>query len=199
MNIAEKAWDFVAPAYRILRKNPISGYILYKEKQSFQFLLQHLSSSDINSICDLGVGRGHSLDLVSNAYRNIIAIDKSVSMIRYTRNKYSGTEFLVGDALNLPLKILSFDLIICIGLLEYFPKSEPLINQISNTLKDEGYLLITFSPKNIFTFLRVFNGHKIYSRDSNEMEIYFKNHHFKIIDMKVTLMQYQYLLKKTED
>jgi ubiquinone/menaquinone biosynthesis C-methylase UbiE len=196
MTIADIIWDIVAPVYNILRQNPVSGYFLNKEKRALQFLLKYLSSIDIDSICDLGVGRGHSLDLISTAFPNKFAVDKSISMVRYTRKRYPTTEFLVADIRDLPLKVLSFDLITCVGLVEYFPKIDPILNQIYHVLKDEGFLLITYSPKNIFTFLRLLNGHKIYSGNSTEMEGHFKNHDFEIIDMKDTLMQHQYLLKK---
>lgn len=196
MNISDIGWSVIAPVYRILRKNPIFGFFFNKEIQALQFLLRHLVHKKIVSICDLGVGRGHSLDLVDNTIPVRIAIDNSMAMVRYTRKKYTDVKFLVGDVLSLPLKDSSFDLILCIGLTEYVPKIEPLLEQISLALKQEGFLLITSSPKNILTYLRVFSGHKLFARSYLDVEMEFNNHHFKIIDTKSTAMQHQYLLKK---
>jgi ubiquinone/menaquinone biosynthesis C-methylase UbiE len=196
MKISDRIWNFIAPVYRILRKNPISGYFLNKEIRGIEILLKNLRSIDIKTVCDLGVGRGHSLDLVTGTYPWKVAIDKSMSMIRNTINNYSGTHFLLGDVLNLPIKDSSFDLVICIGLMEYLADIDSLIAQIYPTLKHKAFLLITSSPNNIFTFLRVLNGHRIYARNSTDIEKQFLKYHFEILDVQITPMQHQYLLQK---
>jgi ubiquinone/menaquinone biosynthesis C-methylase UbiE len=196
MTISDKIWNLIAPVYRFLRDNPISGYYLKKERQAAQYLLQQLDFSELNTICDLGVGRGHSLDLFSDKYPNVIAIDKSMPMVQNTRSNYSDVQFLLGNVLNLPIKNSSLDLIICIGLAEYISDINPFLAQLRAVLKNERFLLISYSPKNILTWLRIINGHRIYARDSIEVKKYIQKNYFKIIDKKITPSQNLYLLEK---
>ena len=117
-------------------------------------------------------------------------------MIQYTKNDFPEFNFVQADVLNLPLKKESLELIICIGLIEYIHDLEPLINQLDFILKNEGHIILSNSPKNIFTYLRFLRGHWIYGRKSEELEKYFRKYRFEISELKVTPMQNQYLLKK---
>jgi ubiquinone/menaquinone biosynthesis C-methylase UbiE len=196
MALSDNVWNYIAPLYRTLRSNPIAGYFLKTEMQAAHSLLQQLDFSVIQSICDLGVGRGHSLDLINSEPASIIALDKSLSMARYTKKHYSETQFMVGDALYLPFKESSMDLIICIGLAEYIHELGLLLRQIRTALISQRFLLFSYSPKSILNSLRVLRGHKLYTRNFTEIQTHLRNCHFKILDNKMTPMQQQYLLQK---
>jgi ubiquinone/menaquinone biosynthesis C-methylase UbiE len=196
MKISDIFWNLLAPFYAKLRHNPISGHFLKKENRAIEVLLENIASHDIKSACDLGVGRGHSFPLIPESIPHRIAIDKSFPMIRLTRKDFPKTIFIQADVLNLPLKNSSFDLIFCIGLMEYIPKVEPLIAQLNTILKNRGYLLLSFSPKTILTYLRLLRGHRIYARKSEEIKNYFKGYQFEILGLEITPLQHQYLLQK---
>ena len=182
----------------MLRHNPISRYFIKKENLAIESLLVNLASYEIKTVCDLGVGRGHCLYFIPEKIPHRFAIDKSMPMIQHTSYDFPETKFLQADVLHLPLKNSSFDLIFCIGLMEYIPSVEPLIAQLNPVLKNEGYLLISYSPKNALTYLRFFRGHRIYPRESTEIEKCFSKYHFEISGLKTTPLQHQYLLKKKE-
>ncbi len=196
MALSDKVWDYIAPLYHTLRSNPISGYFLRREMQAARSLLQQLDFSLIQSICDLGVGRGHSLDLIQSESANFIALDKSLAMARHTKKNYSKTQFMVGDVLDLPLKDSSLDLIICIGLAEYIHELGLLLRQIRTVLINQRFLLFSYSPKSILNSLRVLRGQKLYPRNNLTIQTYLEECHFKILDEKMTPMQHQYLLQK---
>ena len=196
MTISEKIWNLIAPVYGILRRNPVSGYFLNKEKLAIESLLEKLNLSHITTICDLGVGRGNGLNFIPDTIEQKMAIDKSMTMIQYTKKDFPGTNFIQADVCNLPLKSESFELIICIGLIEYIPNLEPLIEQLAFILNYEGHIILSYSPRNIFTYLRFLRGHRIYARNSIELEKNFRKYQLKISELKVTPMQYQYLLRK---
>jgi len=199
MPISEKFWSLIAPVYGFLRQNPISGYFLIKEKRAIKLLLGTLNSKNIKTVCDLGVGRGHSISLIPQNIRESIAIDKNISMIRHTKRTYPMIILLQADVLNLPFKNSSFDLILCIGLSEYMPEIETLFAQLIPILKSEGHLLISFSPRNLLTFLRFFRGHRIYARKSNEIKNCINKFQFEISGFEITPIQHQYLLQKKGD
>ena len=196
MRTSEKFWNILAPIYANLRQNPVSGYFLKKENQAFKSLLEELVPSEIKTICDLGVGRGHSLKLIPETIQEKIAIDKSMAMIHYTKKDFPENNFIQADVLNLPLKGESIQLIICIGLIEYIPDLEILFKQLDFILMNEGHIILSYSPKSVFTYLRFLRGHRIYTRNSREIEIFFRKFGFKISGLQETPMQNQYLLKK---
>ncbi len=198
MTISHNFWNLLAPIYKMLRHNPISRYFIIKENRAIESLLVNLAAYEIKTVCDLGVGRRHCLYFIPEKIPHRFAIDKSMSMIQHTSYDFPETKFLQADVLHLPLKNSSFDLIFCIGLMEYIPEVESLIAQLNPILKNKGHLLISYSPKNALTYLRFFRGHRIYPRKSYEIEKCFSKYHFEISGLKTTPLQHQYLLKKKE-
>jgi ubiquinone/menaquinone biosynthesis C-methylase UbiE len=199
MALSEKFWSTIAPVYGLLRKNPISRYFLIKEQRAIKILLATLNSENITNVCEMGVGRGHSISLIPKKIPANIAIDKSLSMIHHSRKLYPKVIFLQADVVNLPFRNSSFDLILCIGLGEYVKELETLLTQLFRVLTNDGHLLISYSPRNILTFLRFFRGHRIYARNSSEIKNCIKKFQFEISGFEITPIQHQYLLQKKED
>ena len=196
MNISDLLWTLWAPLYKSTRNYLIFGYFLKKEQQALKVLLNECLSSEITTICELGVGRGHSLNLLPEAYPVTFAIDNNLAMIRYTRDNYPNTFFLLADILHLPIKNSTVDLIQCIGVAEYLPEIGPLLQSIYSKLKKGGFVVITFSPKKVITHVRLLSGHKIYARNSSQVRKHISDNNFTILDEKSTPLQIQYLLKK---
>jgi ubiquinone/menaquinone biosynthesis C-methylase UbiE len=196
MTYSDFLWNLTAPVYNIVRNNPVSGYFLRNEIESLHSLLDNCKSAEIISVCDVGTGRGHSLQLLRKGYSSIVAIDKSLKMIRYTKDSFPGVDFIVADILNLPLRNKTFNLILCIGVAEYIPVLKPLLTNLYAMLTDGGYLVLTFSPQNLMTYLRLFSGHKIYVRNSNQVINEITDCRYRIIQHNVTTLQTQYLLQK---
>jgi ubiquinone/menaquinone biosynthesis C-methylase UbiE len=196
MKISDIIWNMLAPFYFKLRCNSISNYFLKKENRAIRKLLENLVTSNIKTICDLGVGRGHSHITIPKTIPLKIAIDKSLAMINLTRKDFPDTIFIHADVLNLPLINSSIELIFCIGLMEYTPDIESLITQFNCILKNEGYLILSYAPKNAITYLRYLRGHRIYPRNAEDFEIYFRRYQFKILELTNTPMQNQFLLQK---
>lgn len=196
MKVSENFWNILAPIYDKLRRNSISGYFLKKENQAIEELFKNLLSYNIKTVCDLGVGRGNSLFLIPNTFPYRIAIDRSLPMNQHTRKESPDTTFINADVLKIPLKKTSIDLIVCIGLVEYIPDLDSLFNQVYSILKNEGHILLSYSPKKIITLIRYLRGHRIYPRTWEEIEKYLKKYHLELIDSRFTPLQYQCLLRK---
>ena len=196
MKVSDNFWNLLAPIYEKLRRNPISGYFLRQENRAIEALFENLLSYDIKTAGDLGVGRGHSLFLLPETIPLRIALDKSLTMIQLTRKDSPDTQFINANVLNIPVKNATFDLIFCIGVVEYISDLESLFTQLNGILKNEGHLLLSYSPKNIFTSFRFFRGHWIYPREWQEIEKYIQKYQFELSDLKITPLQHQCLLKK---
>lgn len=176
--------------------NPVSSMILQKEILAIKSLLSEISDDLLDIIGDIGTGRGHSLELIPAQAGLKMAIDNCTEMIIHTRARYPDIFFSKADALQLPIKNATFDLILCIGLLEYIGDTEQLLNQLNSALKTGRYLIITQSPRHIFNYFRYLTGHKIYTRSTAYLEECFNLSGFEIIGSRATLIQQQYLLQK---
>ena len=176
--------------------NPISSRILRKEIRAVNSLLTEIPDNSFDIVGDIGTGRGHSLELIPDQAILKFAIDNCMEMIIHTRVRFPGIYFSRAEALHLPIKNSRFDLILCIGLLEYIDDMERLLNQLNSALKAEKYLIITQSQRHILNYLRYLTGHKIYTRSTDFMEKCFNISGFKIIRRRASLIQQQYLLQK---
>jgi ubiquinone/menaquinone biosynthesis C-methylase UbiE len=194
--MSKKIWKTLAPYYSFLRENPISFPFLRKETQAIQLLLSKISDLTLNFVCDLGTGRGHSLKFIPAQAQLKLGLDDCFEMIHLTKYQFSNILFLQANALQMPFHHSTFDLIICIGLLEYIRDTDLLFSQLNSTLKIGGHLLISNSPPNPLTYFRTLNGHRIFARQPKHLEAKFKHNRFKIIAKDTTILQHIYLLQK---
>ena len=196
MKVSEWLWNLLAPNYNLLRRNPLSAYFLKKEHLAAASLLKNFLSDNINTFCDLGVGRGNSLLLVPEIITHRFAMDRSLNMLKHTRMDFPDQLFINANVLNIPVKNETFDLIFCIGLLEYITDLDSLFDQIYVILKSEGYALVSYSPKNMLASLRILRGHRIYPRKRNEIYNCIREHRFELLKFELTPLQHQCLIQK---
>ena len=147
-------------------------------------------------VADLAVGRGHSLPLLPNTAQVKLAIDKSFTMITLTKPAHPNIQFIQADVSYLPFKSVTFDLVLCVGLLEYLPDTQRLLAELYTILKINGYLLLTSTPKSRINYFRFISGHKLYLRSREEVENDILCHSFQIIGTESTSSQDQFLLRK---
>ena len=110
-----KLWEFKAGFYDSARKLLPFNLILSKESANLKNLLSKIDVGD-GKILDVGTGTGTSLAFWGESAQ-LFALDSSFNMINKAKLKGS-KNFIVADALALPIKSDSFGLITAIGLLE---------------------------------------------------------------------------------
>jgi ubiquinone/menaquinone biosynthesis C-methylase UbiE len=189
-------WKSLAGIYPLLRENPISSHLLKREIAGLESLLHPILNSSFKNVADVGSGRGHSLRLLPRRSHLKVAIDNCAKMVNFSKEEYKHVSFLESDACYLPFKSDIFDLLLCIGLLEYIRDVDIFLHQCFCVLKPNGYLLITSSPQNLITYLRFVLGPRIYPRTIDVVENSIINRGFKVISKGSTLSQHQFLLKK---
>ncbi len=185
-------WNIKALIYQ-LRTKGLFGRILEQENLAVRELLAPVS---LNGLCiaDIGSGLGNIAGLLENPVP-IISIDSSLQMLRKQNSSHIISVRLNASAENLPLKSGSLDFVFVVGLMEYIADKEGVIDELSRVLKPGGRGIITFSPKNNFTFLRWLQGSPVFpTNDEENRNLLHKK--FEILDQRKTVMQRQFLVQK---
>jgi ubiquinone/menaquinone biosynthesis C-methylase UbiE len=146
------------------------------------------------SVLDLGTGIGDTLQFLPTGKKRLL-LDYSFEML--SKAKVNGNDKkVVGNLVHLPLKKNNFDLITCIGVSEYIQPKAVLLHEIYECLQPDGYALITFSPKNMFTRLRKLLGKKVYPLSGSTAYDLIAAQKFFVVWVYKSTMQSQYLLQK---
>ncbi len=104
-------------------------------------ILDGIGDVQNRKILDAGCGPGlFSKHFVSN--NSVIGVDFSYNMLVLAREK--GIHCVQADLLKLPLRTNSFDFIFCIETVQYFEDCGQLVTELSEALKKEGKLVLSF-------------------------------------------------------
>jgi len=142
-------------------------------------------------VLDVGCGFGWLEFYLKNQVKEIIGIDFDRENIKTCKKyiKEKNVRFEVSDALNLPIKTESVDVVISSELLEHLPKDSEIIffNEIFRVLKKDGVLYLTTPFNNFWSNLLDpafwLIGHRHYSYgDLREMA---NNSGLKVVKYKI--------------
>lgn len=192
--MARSFWKIQSSFYHLLRRNPLSAFILQRENEGIRYLLKELNPK---SVLDIGCGRGNSLALLLNFTISLTAVDHVSGMVHKSKMRYPMIKFIAADAQFLPFRESSFDLISGIGLFEYVKNWPSLLREIYRVLSPDGYAIITLSPPGLLNYWRLFLGHWLYTGTEEDFRKFLNTSaQFSILQHNRTLLQHQFLLKK---
>ena len=141
-----------------LSKNPFEK-ILWQQKLTLMKSILH--SIQYTNVLDIGCGDGAGIStLKKNA--DYTGLDISPTQIAYMKKnlitwkkKRSGSISLIEhDAVPLPFKPASFDLILACDVLEHVLEPEKLLHEIKRVLKPHGHLFVSVPNEPIWEILR---------------------------------------------
>lgn len=100
-----------------------------------------LRASD--DLLDVGTGRGHFPGRLreSGHAGRLVGLDQSIGMIEKARTSFSGVEFIVGDAMNLPFADSSFDAVSARHMLYHVPDVQRALEEARRVLRPGGRFL----------------------------------------------------------
>lgn len=108
-----------------------------------------LPMTDRKLILDLGCGTGTELEMLAK-YGIVTALDINQSALALAKEKKCQT--ILADIEKFILSEKKYDIICCFDLLEHLNKDEKVINNICQSLKNNGYLFFTVpAVKSIFS------------------------------------------------
>ena len=111
----------------------------FKKMQSIINDYSHSTGLE-NAVClEVGCSAGIITNMLAQHLGTVVGIDIDHNAIHSANNIINGNaSLLVGDALKLPFKDKSIDVVICNHIYEHVPNSHILMSEIYRVLKDDG-------------------------------------------------------------
>ena len=112
------------------------------------------SLSKSKDVIEIACGTGQGLSLIQNSARSVKACDISKKMINTAKETYSeeSIEFQVSDALSLPYKNNSADIIILFEAIYYLKNISQFMHEVKRVLRPNGELLISTANSDLYDF-----------------------------------------------
>jgi SAM-dependent methyltransferase len=136
-------------------------------------------------VLDCGCGFGAFYDLTKDF--NTIYLDISLNLLKRFELK---ERKICGNILHLPFKDNTFDLVLCINVLEHVDYLKAL-NEIKRVLKDNGHLIAVVVNRDSLIKEEIFNDFKIFHKPLSIEDF---NKDFKIDGFKVVYSNSAYFL-----
>jgi len=139
----EYYWD-------IANTTEMGRYLTRQEMSFLRSLFQN--STSIESCLDVGCGSGRftlPVHALYTQWKRVIGLD--IDLLPLTKLKKKGEaeiSIILGDATCLLFKDSSFDCIIAMEIVDYFPNMDTFLQECYRVLNEHGYLCFTFSNRN---------------------------------------------------
>ena len=115
-----------------------------KAKKTFSVIDDFLSSRNVNmhnlNCVDIGGSAGFNAKELSKHVKKVFVIDIDENALKFGKNNNpsKNIKYMVGDAMNLPFKENSVDIIICNQVYEHVPSHKKLVSEIYRILRPRG-------------------------------------------------------------
>jgi ubiquinone/menaquinone biosynthesis C-methylase UbiE len=158
----KKYFDKRSVYYRWIFSIPPIKYFEMKELET----IGTVSNVKNRKVIDIGCGHGKYTRLWSKrGAAQVIGVDLSSKMIERSGKRFN---FIVADALNLPIKDGSFDVATCIGVLNYYEDPGEFIKEAKRVGKE---LVLTFPKRSVTGWIYShISGIKIHLKTKDELK-----------------------------
>jgi len=104
-------------------------------------LLKSVPNYKKGRFLEVGCGEGGNLYLLNYNGSLIFGLDNCFEKLRFAKTKLLNVNFICADALNMPWKSASFDVILCRDVLHHILDKEKIIKEIKRICKTDGKIL----------------------------------------------------------
>jgi GT2 family glycosyltransferase/2-polyprenyl-3-methyl-5-hydroxy-6-metoxy-1,4-benzoquinol methylase len=103
-------------------------------------------------VLDLGCGVGYGTRMLARAARRVVGVDVSPEALAHAGRAYGGERmaFLGADARRLPLAGRSFDLVVCLEMLEHVREQDAVLAEAARVLRPGGRLVVSTPNKRLY-------------------------------------------------
>lgn len=110
-------------------------------------LKNKFSSYENKKILDIGCNYGEIARVLSR-YNQVTGIDTDIKALNHAKEYCLDAKFIQASAVKLPFGRNSFDVVICLSVLEHIKEDQKVLREISRVLKKNGELILTVPDKN---------------------------------------------------
>lgn len=144
--------------FALARYTPLNSYMQYFWREHLAYIMPVLRSlPDEFSVIDIGVGTGSLLMLIHEAVQHeVVGLDISRNALLEAKLRFrpfkSKSSLILGDVFHLPFRNSTFDVVICLGLIEHFKDSLTPISNLLKLVKEGGCAFISVPQrKSLYT------------------------------------------------
>jgi ubiquinone/menaquinone biosynthesis C-methylase UbiE len=122
-------------------------YELRRRKEIIFDFVAKRNSEAIKTVLDLGCGSGQYLTRLSRMGFDCYGADISEEMLKIAREKLAASstvKWFHSDCRNVPVTDHFFDLILCVGVLEYLADDMPALKEIRRLINSDGFVILTW-------------------------------------------------------
>jgi ubiquinone/menaquinone biosynthesis C-methylase UbiE len=101
-----------------------------------------ISLNNYSEILEAGCGTGRWVKSLYNNVSNVFGLDYSLDMLKIARSDNPKLNNVNADAVNIPFKDSSFDLIFCVNAIHHFPDKNKFICESRRILSNGGTLAV---------------------------------------------------------
>lgn len=150
---------FVSSASAYFETDPFTRHLFKKRFCFAEDYIKSLESGRFKKAIDVGCGIGFFLPILANCANKVTALDYSADILSYARfmaekRNINNVDFVQGSISSLPFEDKSFDLVVCMSVLEHFKNPEEPIYELKRILAPGGLLIIGYPTETpLFRFL----------------------------------------------
>jgi len=113
------------------------------------------------AIIDVGCGVGSNCSVLQEIAEIVVGVDIEEKAIEYAKRRSPSTIFLEGSVLDLPFPNNTFDVVVCLDVLEH-TEDEEALSEIARILTSEGILILTVpASMALWNINDVFSKHRL--------------------------------------
>lgn len=147
-------------------KNPIQRFLI---NRFFNQLVAEAKSLHPKTILDVGCGEGFTLNKLrkNNIGKDLIGVDYSTTAVTLGKKQFPHLNLKQGDAYKLPFKDNTFDLVLCLEVLEHLENPQKALKEIVRVSKKHCLISVPHEP--YFRMANFVRGKNL-SRLGNDIE-----------------------------
>jgi SAM-dependent methyltransferase len=105
-------------------------------------LKNSISANNYKNILEAGCGTGRWINSLDLKKLNVFGIDYSFDMLKISKQENHDLKIINANAVKIPFKNNSFDLIFCVNAIHHFPDKKRYIEESKRTLSNKGVIAV---------------------------------------------------------
>lgn len=129
----------------------------YEHLHRYILALEH---ADGKRVLDVASGSGYGAALLARAAREVLAVDIDGATVSDARSRYLGQNlaFVQADAVRLPVRSSSIDLVVAFEVLEHVADQDALVKDLARVLRPDGMAMISTPDKATYSDARQYKN-----------------------------------------